>query len=236
MMLLLQNVLPKKSHRMRLWVLIVITGLFGGVFAGFTTLHPPIVYAMDEATPWNVTLHITEASGTGNTVVFGQKPDASDGQDQYDLPEPPSPPQMPYLLAWFQTPFPAPFERLLQEYKHCPSLRSVWNLSILWVAAPGNTSSTTISITWDSPSNAASAQFSLLLYENSTVVANMLTDHSYSFSTTVAVHRFQIISENKSTDGSSEKNTQSLIPIIIGVIIAISIIIVLFIVYIKRKK
>jgi hypothetical protein len=231
-----EHVLLKKSHRMRLWVLVVITGLFGGGFTGFAILHLPIVYAMDEATPWNVTLHFTEASGAGNTVVFGQKPNASDGQDGYDLPEPPSPPQMPYLLAWFQTSFPAPFERLLQEYKQYPSPRSVWNLSILWVAAPGNTSSTTISITWDSPSNAANAQFSLLLYENSTVVANMLIDHSYSFSADGTLHRFQIISENKSTDGSSEKNTQSLLPIIIGVILAISIIIVLFIAYIKRKK
>jgi len=234
MMLLLQNVLPKKSHRMRLWVLIVITGLFGGVFAVFTTLHPPIVYAMDEATSWNVTLHITEASGTGNTVVFGQKPDASDGQDGYDLPEPPSPPQMPYLLAWFQTPFPAPYEQLLQEYKQCPSLRSVWNLSILWVASPGNTSSTTITITWDSPINAASGQFSLLLYENSTVIANMLTDHSYSFPTTGALHRFSIVSESTSSESSSEKNGLPVIPLLVGMIIIV-LVLVLLIVYRTRK-
>jgi hypothetical protein len=209
-------------------------GLLGGAAAGVTTLHPPIVSAMDDTAPWSVTLHITETSGTGNTVVFGQKPDASDGQDGYDLPEPPSPPQMPYLLAWFQTPFPTPYERLLQEYKHAPSPRSVWNLSILWVATPGNASSTTITITWGPPNNTASEGFSLLLYENSTVLADMLTDHSYSFPTTGAVHRFSVVSERTSSGNSSETNEFPVLPLLVGVIIVVFVI-VLLLVYRTRK-
>jgi hypothetical protein len=232
---LTQNYLPKRSRRKRISVLIIIIGLIGSIIPGFTTQNTPIVLAVAETIPWNLTLHITEASGTGNTIVLGEKPDASNGQDRYDLPEPPAPPQFPYILAWFETPFPVPFDKLLQEYKQYPSSRSVWNLSILWVAKPGNNSPTTISINWDSSSIAASDHFSLLMYEDNTVVANMLIDHSYSFSTTGTLHRFQIIGQSESSNSTSEKNEIPLLPIITGIVVLL-IIVVLFFFYSRRKK
>jgi hypothetical protein len=225
----------RENKRGRVWVLFVVIACCGGVWAGATTMHPPIVAAMDDATPWSVTVHISESGGAGNTVVFGQKPDASDGQDEYDLPEPPSPPQLPYLLAWFQTPFPAPYAQLLHEYKHCPSSRSVWNLSILWVAMPGNASSTVITMTWNPPANKTSDHFSLLLYENNTVIADILTDHSYSFHTTGAVHRFSIIYESSSSTNASETPGVPVIPLLVGTTIVIVLVLGVVIAYRARK-
>jgi len=202
-------------------------------YPAFSTQSLPVVLASDEAAPWNITLHITGAVGIGNTVVFGEKPDASNGQDQYDLPEPPAPPQLPYILAWFSTPFPAPFDKLLQEYKQYPAQHAVWNLSILWIS--GNNSPTTLTITWDSSRIVAQNHFSLLLYENGTRVASMLINHSYSFSLSGNLHRFQIISENESSESPSE-NTFPIFSVSIGIILIVCILILLSLVYRKKKK
>ena len=237
MTLLFRNDLSKKSQRRLVWVLIVLLGLCGGPFAGFTPLHLPIVSAVDEATPWNVTLHITETSGTGNTVVFGVEPNASDGQDRYDLPAPPAPPQYPFILAWFATPFSAPYDRLLNEYKHAPSTRCVWNLSVLWVSQPGNSSLTTITMTWEPPDVTPSGLISLYLYENSTVLADMLVDHSYSFPSDSGLHRFQIISESTTTDGSSAPTGNGLpvVPLVAAVILILVLLLVVGLWYRKKK-
>jgi hypothetical protein len=225
---------PASSCRNNITILFIIVSLIGGGVPGFSAFHGPVVLAADAINPWNLTLHLSETSGTGYTLVFGVKPDASNGQDQYDIPEPPAPPQFPYILAWFATPFSRPFDRLQQEYKQYPSSRSMWNLSVLWVAQPGNTSPPTISITWDPQSVGARDHVSLLLYENSTVVADMLTDYSYSFSTGSALHRFKIISESNASDGSSAGKELPVIPLSAGVIVII--VLLLVVIWYRTKK
>ena len=201
----------------------------------FNNGNNPVVIVSAQQNSWSLTLQITESGGAGNSVVLGGSPNASDEKDDLDLPEPPAPPQFPYVLAWFETPLPVPFDKLLQEYKHYPSHLAVWNLSILWVPEPGNFTSTTISIDWNSSHAAASHYDSLLMYENNAVVANLRIDHSYSFSTNGTLHHFQVIGLSESSNSTSEKNEIPLLPIIAGIIVII-ILVVLFFFYRRRKK
>ncbi|MBE3138988.1 MAG: hypothetical protein IMZ53_00225, partial [Thermoplasmata archaeon] len=183
----------------------------------------------------SLTLQITEPSGSGNSVVLGGSPNASDGQDDLDLPEPPAPPTLPSIRAWFTTPFSIPFNKLLHEYKHVPSQRMEWNLSTIWAPEPGNTSSTTISISWDPTQVAKSTFDSFQLYENNTAVANMLTENSYSFPSNDTQHRFQIIGQSTSTNGTSEQNDLPVLPILLGISVLVIVIIIALFLY-KRKK
>jgi VCBS repeat-containing protein len=80
-----------------------------------------------------------------DTVVFGEKPDASDGIDIYDVPKPDAPPS-PYVYAWFATDLPTPHDILWEEYRHYPADEQVWNL---WGETDGAGETTVVTITWD---------------------------------------------------------------------------------------
>jgi hypothetical protein len=233
-----------KKRIKRILLITVILCLIEMSFYTFTNENDSLMVASAQQNPWSLTLQITESSGTANTVVLGASPNASDGQDDLDLPEPPAPPQLPYLRAWFTTSFSIPFNRLLREYKHIPSQRMQWNLSIIWVSEPGNNSSTIINISWN-PSQVAQSGFkSFQLYDDDTVVTNMLTENSYSFPSNDTVHHFQIIAQGASTDGTSDQNTstngtsaQNTIPMLL-IVLAISVLIIVIIIvlfFYKRK-
>jgi hypothetical protein len=183
-----------------------------------------------------VTIQITETSGKGATVVLGGSPNASDAEDDLDRPEPPAPPVLSYVRAWFTTPFSIPFNRLLQEYKHVPSERMEWNLSLLWVSEQGNDSFTTINISWDPTQAIQSSYNSFQLYENNTAIADMLTESSYSFLSNGTLHHFQIIGQKTSTNGTTEQNGLSIFPILLGVSVLIIVIIIAVFIYYKRKQ
>jgi hypothetical protein len=98
-----------------------------------------------------------------------------------------------------------------------------WNLSILWVSE--NISLTTISINWD-PTQAAKSGFnSFKVYQNNTVVANLLTEHSYSFLSNGTLRHFQIIGESN----------LEVLPILLGISVIVIVIIFAFFMY-KRKR
>ena len=200
----------------------------------FTNGNSPMVVASAQPDSWSLTLHVTESTGSGNTVVLGGSSNASDGTDDLDLPEPPPPPQLPYIRAWFATSFSVPFNRLLHEYQHLPAQRLQWNLSIIWVPEPGNNSSTTIEISWDSSQAKESGFGSFQLCENETVVANMLSQNSFSYPSIDTLHRFNIIAQNTPMNNDSGKYDLPVLPIILGIIMLI-VAVVLLVVY-KRKK
>jgi hypothetical protein len=165
---------------------------------------------------WSLRLEFTESSGAGNSVTLGGSSNASNGQDSYDLPEPPAPPQLPYIRAWFSTPFSIPYNYLLQEYKHIPSQR------IQAVRSNFN---------------------SFNLYKNNKSVADLLTQNSYSFLSNGTLYLFQIIAQNTSinggtsegSSGASERITISMPIIFLGFNVLI-IIIAAALFYYKRKK
>lgn len=229
-----QNYSPKSSFVIRILLIMIIITLIG---AGIQTLSNKnirlsIVSAQQDT--WSLTLHITESAGSGNTIVLGGSPSASDDQDDLDLPEPPAP-IPPYIRAWFTTPFSIPFNKLLHEFKHVPSQRMEWNLSIIWVSESENIPSTTISISWDPTQAAKSTYDSFQLYENNTAVANMLSENSYSFPSYGTLHRFQIIGQSASTNGISEQSDMPVLPILLAIIVIVIVIIIALYCY-KRKK
>jgi hypothetical protein len=232
---LIRNYLIKRSPIKKILIIAIIAGFIGIIIPTFTHYNIPLVYALDETIAWNITLRITETSGTGNTVVFGEKLDASDDLDQYDLPEPPAPPQLPYIRTWFETSFTYPFNNLLQEFKSSSSNRTIWNVTIVWVAAPENQSHPTVSINWDSPLINTNLTHSLLLYENDVIIANMITENSYSFSTNGSLHRFQIIYQSETSNNSGKPMELPILPFVISGVACI-VIITTAIFFLKRKK
>ena len=232
---LTQSYSRKRSPIKRILIITILVSLTGSILLEFTNQNIPLVLAVDETVPWNVTLLITESSGAGNTVILGEKIDALDGLDQYDLPEPPPPPQLPYVRSWFETSFATPFTNLLQEFKSTASERAVWNLSLIWVAAPGNLSNTTINILWDSAFVNSNLTPSLLLYENDVIIANMITENSYSFSTNGSLHHFQIVYQSETSNNSGKPMELPILPFALGAVVCI-VIITAAIFFLKRKK
>jgi len=129
---------------------------------------------------WNVTLEFNEPGGVYDNAIFGEKTDASDGQDSYDVPK--SPPSFPpYIRACFKTNFPDPYDELWQEYKYYPDTNKQWNLSVQWVPTDYVTP-TTITISWNT-SMVDESEYNVVKLCNSTgfQLRNMLTESSYTF-------------------------------------------------------
>jgi hypothetical protein len=230
-----QNYPPRRFLIKRMLLITIIMSLIGTGIQTLSNKNIPLSIVSAQQDTWTLTLHITESAGSGNTIVLGGSPNASDGQDDLDLPEPPAPPTLPSIRAWFTTPFSIPFNKLLHEYKHAPSQRMEWNLSIIWAPEPGNDSSTIISISWN-PTQATISTFnSFQLYENNTAAANMLTEDSYSFPSNGTQQRFQIIGQTTSTNGTSEQNDLPVLPILLSISVLVIVVIVALFLY-KRKK
>jgi len=229
---------PRKKHITQIVLITVLISLLGihtSIFTNNTNI--PCATAANPRVKWDITLKIDEPSGAGNTVVFGGATNASDGQDVYDQPAPPMPPVFPAISAWFDTPFPKPFDKLIYEYKQSPSSSTTWNLSILWLPAPGNTTKTTISLYWDPAEVKKTPYTSFYLQENNTVPVNMLTQNTYSYVSNASLHRFQIICQNEASNNSSEQNTIPLLPLLIFIfVLFMVIIIVILLLYMRRKK
>jgi len=184
--------------------------------------------ASSENIAWDSTMRITESGGRGDDVVFGEAANASDGRDEYDKIKPPFPPQLPFLLIRFDTNLDLPYSELWYDYRRYPDDHKMWNFSILWMSEPGNETSTTIDISWDITEVDDSEYTSILLYENNTVVADMLTESGYTFdSPGETLHRFQIICQSETSDN----NETSFLPFIVVLIT-----IVLFTLYWKKNN
>jgi len=226
---------PRRRPHTPLLLLVLLTGLS-------LSILPITLTRADAPTGWRATLHITETSGAGNTVIFGKTANASDGQDVYDQPEPPAPPIAPFIRSWFKTTFAVPFNNLLQEYKNATTEQSVWNLSILWVPLAENATTTTVTLQWN-PTDFQNTLQSCQLSQNNTIV-DMLTTDTYSFQADTTVQTLQIQAQNKAdTNGepngsNSQTTAQSLLtsPLAIGIILLVVIIIALAAILILRKK
>jgi hypothetical protein len=199
--------------------------IFNSLQILFYTVTP---VASSENAEWSATIQVTEPNGNGDNVFFGEAQDASDGQDDYDRIKPPFPPQLPFLLIRFNTNLDDPFDKLWYEYKKYPDEYKVWNLSIMWVSEPGNKTITTIDILWDKTEIGNSEYDSILLYENNTAVADMLSENSYTFNSPGdMMHHFQIICQSKTSTNNKS--------IFISVIF-IPILLIIFTLYHKMKK
>ena len=142
---------------------------------------------------WSVLLNIEEQYGVvGDTAIFGEKPDAFDGQDTYDAVKPNIPP-MPYVYAWFDAGLPEPYDRLWEDYRDYPDDSEIWDLYI--------TCNTTLSlasvnlvVSWNTVDINATEYDHIRLYDASDVLlADMKAVESYVFSAEFEyLYHFQI--------------------------------------------
>ncbi|GAH74151.1 unnamed protein product, partial [marine sediment metagenome] len=111
---------------------------------GYEAISPTSTLAIE----WGVTLNFNEDGGKLDYVVFGEAPDANDGDppDSYDSPKPPAP-QPPYLRAWFDDNLPMPYNKLWEDFRKYPDTNKTWNLSAKWECYSANL--TNITISWD---------------------------------------------------------------------------------------
>jgi len=128
---------------------------------------------------WNVSLVFNEPGGVYDDAFFGEKTDASDGIDIYDVFKLPYN-FPPYIRAWF-TGLPSPYNELWYEYKHYPDTSKQWNLTVQWVPTD-HVTPTTVTISWNS-SEVDDSEYNVVKLCNSTgaQLKNMLTESSYSF-------------------------------------------------------
>jgi VCBS repeat-containing protein len=171
------------------------------------------LYSMDEPDPidndWNVTLEFNEPGNAFDNAIFGEKANASDGQDDYDVPK--SPPGIPpYIRARFETDFENPYDELWEEYKHFPDSYKAWNLTVQWVPSD-YTSPTTITISWYNNTLDDCEYNSVILYDvdESTNVSDMLVDNSYTFNCpALTLQNFTIIcNSNLPPDANDDSDT-----------------------------
>jgi VCBS repeat-containing protein len=183
---------------------------------------------MDDPEPiddnWNVTLEFNEPGSAYDNAFFGEKSDASDGQDGYDVPK--SPPGFPpYIRAWFDTDFTDPYDELWEEYKKYPDSYKDWNLTVQWVPSD-YTSPTTITVSWDNTNLSNSGYNSVILYDvnNNENVSNMISNSSYSFTCpALTPQNFKIIcttnlppNANDDTDTVAEDSTNNQINVLLN--------------------
>ena len=148
---------------------------------------------------WDVQLDFNEPGGAYTNVFFGEGPDASDGQDSYDMPMPPAPPT-PYIRSWFKTNLTPPYNTLLKDYRHYPDTYKEWNLYVRWEPEDGETP-TTVTISW-STSEVGDSEYNIVKLCNSSggQLKNMLTESSYSFTCPASVNQiFYIICQANNT-------------------------------------
>jgi hypothetical protein len=139
---------------------------------------------------WEVTITINGSNEVVDTLIFGEKTDASDGQDVYDLPKPSMPPS-PYVYGFFTTNLTEPYNVLWEEYKYFPDTYKKWNLTILWV----DSGTGQVNITWNTSILQSSEYISVVLHDKSADVdTDMLTTSYYNYTATSFVpNMFEII-------------------------------------------
>jgi len=149
---------------------------------GSMDYYPLMPYTPPGPTLWSAVLNFNESSGLSDYVIFGEDPDASDGQDEYDVPSPPDP-DIPYLNAWFDAGLSAPYNKLIEDYRFYPDNSKIWDLYLIF----NNSlpiSSDTIMITWDVADFVNSEYYSgSILLENPALAetVDMKAQFAYNF-------------------------------------------------------
>jgi uncharacterized repeat protein (TIGR02543 family) len=131
---------------------------------------------------WSVLLTFTNQTSPTpkDTATFGEKADASDGQDVYDVPKPGIPPN-PYIFVWFKTALPSPYNRLWRDFRYYPHTDQTWDL---WVQAKTTQSEegiNNITIAWVIANVTASEYNYIDLFNASDIhLANMIAENTYT--------------------------------------------------------
>ena len=143
---------------------------------------------------WSVLLNIEEQYGVvGDTVIFGEKPDALDGEDDYDAAKQPIPP-IPYVYAWFDAGLPEPYDMLWEDYRDYPDDYESWDLYMECNTTQPSLASVNLVVSWNTTDINATEYDHIRLYDASDVLlADMKATSSYVFSAEFEyLYHFQI--------------------------------------------
>jgi len=125
---------------------------------------------------WDVTLTFIETGGKNDYIIFGEAPDASDGVDIYDAPNPPGG-IPPFIDTYITTSFPWPHNKLLQEIKEYPDIYKEWSFTVWWTG-----SDTTVTVSWYTSEVSDSEYDSVFLCTSAGVpLVDMLSNNNYTF-------------------------------------------------------
>ena len=143
-----------------------------GILLGMLLLPNVLAYQNE----WEASITIKTNTNKTDIVVVGEKPDASDGKDRYDVPKCPSPPSN-YISIWSNAGITIPpYQRLMKDYR-LHGISKTWKLYIYLDSGI----SENVLMTWNRAAFKYSGYNSVSLYYNGVVVANMLKQTSYGF-------------------------------------------------------
>jgi len=160
-------------HKLIVFAVAVLFVLGIGSAIGITFQHTE---TLPRDIEWSVTLNFTETGGKNDYIIFGEAPDASDGVDTYDVPNPPGS-IPPFLDAYFSTNFSLPHNRLMQEIKKYPADYKEWNFTVWWTG-----SDTIVTISWDTTEVNDSEYYTVKLCDDAGVpLVDMRNNNNYVF-------------------------------------------------------
>ena len=201
------------------------------IFAVSNSFFFYVIKASENNNDWQIVLSFNEPEGSSDYLVFGEKIDASDGKDKFDLPKPPTP-LSPYIYSWFATSLDIPYDVLWMDYKILSDDDKIWNFTIIW--SSDKSLPTDITISWELSEVSASGYDTFdLLVPNS---IDMTKETSYHFTAdTNEPYSFQISIKNKTQKDMSSTNGQTFLLYLIFIIMIIAIIaIVIYVMKIKK--
>ena len=135
---------------------------------------------IDNSPPWAVTLTLRKQTNPSinDAVIFGEKADAFDGVDIYDVPKCGIPPA-PYIYGYFATGLPSPYNHLWEDYRQFLHEKMTLDLFVRSNTGEGTTN---VIITWTIAQVASSEYDFVGLYNaaGTTLLANMKTTNTYT--------------------------------------------------------
>lgn len=123
-------------------------------------------------------LRIDVYAGGHTYCIIGEKSNASDGIDSYDIPHPPLQPPGRAFVFIKQPSFPLPHNKLWMEWRHYTNDYRVWNLTTYYY--PMGEQGSDILIQWNISQFVSSGYRAINLIYNGQII-NMLTTNSFSF-------------------------------------------------------
>jgi len=123
---------------------------------------------------WEFNIEGVETGGRWDYVIFGEKPDASDLVDEYDVPKCPPPPMGYVRMILRNNELPYPYTSCWFEYRQSPDVYKVWELNILWVPQSGS-DDTEITLSWE---RTGRTEYKYIMLNDD---INMLKEDNYTF-------------------------------------------------------
>ena len=154
------------------------------------------VSAAENSQGWEHTITFS-GNGMNPVLYFGEKADASDGLDQYDVPMPPCPPN-PYLYAFLFCGLPVPYNKLMYDIKYYPDTDKLWNIAIK------SSDICTVKVSWEKIKDTEYKSVLLRDMETGNII-DMTKKTSYEFEIGTGYYYFQIFCSNTLLHSSRQK-------------------------------